>query len=263
MSEKKKPRIKKFNFGTFTFFFLLISIVLTVMASHAVEFSWERLRDGTPYMLDFLSRMWPPDQSVLSITLTETLLTVQLAWVSTVIAAILSIPIAFLAASTMGIPSWVRSVTLLILGADRALDALILALFFVSAVGLGPFPGVLALAIHSVGMLAKLFADTIESVDTKPIEALRSVGASKILIMRWAIIPQVIPHWISLFLFRFELNVRAAMILGLVGAGGIGFILNQYMRTFQYHKVTTALLVILVVVLSIDFVSQKLRRRLI
>ena len=160
----------------------------------------------------------------------------------------------------MGEIPFVRNVCIFFLNADRAIDSLILALFFVSAVGLGPFPGVLALAIHSVGMLAKLFADAIEAIDPGPVEALKSTGAGKLATIRWAIWPQVAPHFISYFLFRFELNVRVAVVLGLVGAGGIGFLLNSYMRLFQYQKVLTVILVILALVMLVDFISSRLRR---
>jgi phosphonate ABC transporter permease subunit PhnE len=188
------------------------------------------------------------------------LLTIQLAWVATVISALISLPIGFLAAANIFESRPLRALVIFTLNADRAIDALILALFFVSAVGLGPFPGTLALAIHSVGMLGKLFADAIESVDRGPIEALESAGAGKLATIRWAIWPQVAPHFVSYFLFRFELNVRVSVVLGLVGAGGIGFLLIQYMRLFQYQKLTTVILVIMALVMFIDFVSSKLRR---
>ncbi len=235
----------------------------TYWAGTAVEFSMERLHEGSPHMADFLSRMWPPDFSVLNRVLTETLLTIQLAWVATVISAILSLPIGFIAASNLSVSTpgrILRGIVIFFLNADRAIDSLILALFFVSAVGLGPFPGTLALAIHSVGMLGKLFADAIEAVDRGPIEALESAGAGKLATIRWAFWPQVAPHFISFFLFRFELNVRVAVVLGLVGAGGIGFLLTQYMRLFQYQKLATVILVIMVLVMVVDFFSSKLRR---
>lgn len=226
----------------------------------AVEFSLPKLMEGLPYMADFLSRMYPPDVKVLPRVFEETVLTVQLAWISTVIAAILSLPVGFLAAENITESRWIRNTTIFFLNSDRAIDSLILALFFVSAVGLGPFPGTLALAIHSVGMLGKLFADAIEAIDPGPVEALRSTGAGKLATIRWAVLPQVAPHFISYFLFRFELNVRVAVVLGLVGAGGIGFLLTQYMRLFQYQKVCTVILVILALVMAVDFVSARLRR---
>lgn len=239
----------------FAFFF-----ALSYWAGAAVEFSLPRLIEGIPHMQDFLSRMWPPDVTILTRVLNETMLTIQLAWVATVISALISLPIGFIAATNVFESRFLRSATIFVLNAIRAVDALILALFFVSAVGLGPFPGTLALGIHSVGMLGKLFADAIEAIDRGPIEALESAGAGKLAMIRWAIWPQVAPHFISFFLFRFELNVRAAVVLGLVGAGGIGFLLTQYMRLFQYQKVATVILVIMVLVMLVDYFSSKLRR---
>lgn len=237
-------------------------VYVTYWSGMAVEFSPTKLKDGAPYMADFLSRMFPPDfePTFFSRVLVDTLLTIQLAWISTVIAAVLSLPVGFLAASNVFDNQWIRRFTIFFLNADRAIDSLILALFFVSAVGLGPFPGVLALSIHSVGMLGKLFADAIEAIDRGPVEALESAGAGKLATIRWAIWPQVAPHFISYFLFRFELNVRVAVVLGLVGAGGIGFMLTQTMRMFQYQKVCTIILVILVLVMAVDMISSRLRR---
>lgn len=245
---------------SFMWLLLLGLIYATYQSAVAVEFSMSRLIEGAPFMADFLSRMFPPDVSILSKVFSETLLTIELAWISTIIAAVLSVPVAFVAANNVFESAWPRRITVFFLNADRAVDSLILALFFVSAVGLGPFPGTLALAIHSVGMLGKLFADAIEATDRGPIEALESAGAGKLATIRWAIWPQVVPHFISYFLFRFELNIRVAVVLGLVGAGGIGFLLTQYMRLFQYQKVCTVLLLILALVMAVDYVSARLRK---
>ena len=264
-----KPQLKKLSIPPpkpFTWRTAMAYIVVAVLfalsywSGAAVEFSLARLIEGLPHMADFLSRMWPPDFTILERVLTDTLLTIQLAWIATVVSALISLPIGFLAAANMFESKSLRAGVIFILNADRAIDSLILALFFVSAVGLGPFPGTLALAIHSVGMLAKLFADAIEAVDRGPIEALESAGAGKLATIRWAVWPQVAPHFISFFLFRFELNIRVAVVLGLVGAGGIGFLLTQYMRLFQYQKVATVILVILVLVMTVDYFSSKLRR---
>ncbi|MCO5143203.1 MAG: phosphonate ABC transporter, permease protein PhnE [Oligoflexia bacterium] len=255
------PPPKPFSLSTMVgYFVILVLIALSYWSGIAVEFSLSRLIEGLPYMADFLSRMWPPDLTVLDRVWKETLLTVQLAWVATVISLFLSLPVGFLAASNVFESKALRSAVIFFLNADRAIDALIVALFFVSAVGLGPFPGTLALAIHSVGMLGKLFADAIEAIDRGPVEALESAGAGKLATIRWAIWPQVAPHFISFFLFRFELNIRVAVVLGLVGAGGIGFLLTQYMRLFQYQKLATVVLVILVLVMVVDFFSARLRK---
>jgi phosphonate transport system permease protein len=244
----------------FRYFLFLLLLAVSYWCAAAVEFSLPRLWSGLPYMADFLSRTWPPDLSILPQVWSETLLTIQLAWVATLIAALISLPVGFLAAANIFPNRPLRAAVIFLLNADRAIDSLILALFFVSAVGLGPFPGTLALAVHSVGMLGKLFADSIEAIDRGPVEAVESAGGGRLAVIRWAVLPQVAPHFISLFLFRFELNVRAAVVLGLVGAGGIGFLLTQYMRLFQYQRVATVVLVILVLVMLVDFFSAKLRR---
>lgn len=261
IEQAKADMAKPFSWTRYaTYAAILVVIAITWIASQEVEFSFTKLRDGAPYMLDFLRRMFPPDTSILDRVFTETLQTIALAWVATIIATALSFPIAFFAAQNIFESKLLRRFTIFLLNTDRAIDSLILALFFVSAVGLGPFAGTLALAIHSVGMLGKLFADAIEAIDKGPVEALESAGAGKLAIIRWAVWPQVAPLFISYFLFRFELNVRVAVVLGIVGAGGIGFLLTQYMRLFQYQKVCTLVLVILALVMFIDAVSSRLRR---
>jgi phosphonate transport system permease protein len=241
---------------------LLLLLLLTYWAGTATEFDLPKLlsAESRGFMADFLSRSWPPDFSIMDRVLRETLLTIQLAWVATIVCTIVSLPIGFIAASNVVKTRAIRAPVMLVLNAIRAIDALFLAVFFVSAVGLGPFAGTIALGVHSVGMLGKLFADAVEAIDPGPVEALESAGAGKLATIRWAIWPQVAPHFISFFLFRFELNIRAAVVLGLVGAGGIGFIFNMYMRLFQYQKVATVLLVILVLVMAVDFFSSRLRR---
>lgn len=261
IEQAKADMAKPFSWGRYLVYGTgLVVIAVSWLAAREVEFSLGKLRDGAPYMLDFLSRMFPPDFTIFDRVFSETMQTIALAWVATVISMVLSFPIAFFAASNIFESRWLRSVTIFLLNTDRAIDSLILALFFVSAVGLGPFAGTLALAIHSVGMLGKLFADAIESIDKGPVEALESAGAGKLAVIRWAVWPQVAPLFISYFLFRFELNVRVAVVLGIVGAGGIGFLLTQYMRLFQYQKVCTLVLVILALVMFIDAISSRLRR---
>lgn len=246
----------------------LLVLILFILSWDAVDaklgdlFSSESRR----YMGDYLLRMVPPNFQVFPIVLRETLVTIELAFVATVIAAFLSLPFGFLAANnimTGTVGRGIAKATRFVLNANRAIDALIVALFFVSALGPGPFSGTLALAIHSVGMLGKLYFESIEGVDRGPIEALESSGASRLQVIRWAVIPQVLPYFLSHALFRFELNIRGAVVLGLVGAGGIGFLLNEYMRLFQQKNLAVVLLTILALVMTIDAVSGWARRKLL
>jgi phosphonate transport system permease protein len=146
-----------------------------------------------------------------------------------------------------------------VLNVTRGVNEIILALIFVAAVGLGPFPGVLALALHGAGMLGKFFAESIEEIDQGPIEALRSTGAGPIQTIVFGVIPQVVTAWIAVVLYRFETNLRQATVLGMVGAGGIGFELVGSMKLFQYNDTATCIVVIVAMVMAADFISSKLR----
>ena len=144
----------------------------------------------------------------------------------------------------------------------RSINELILALVFVSAVGLGPFPGVLALALHGMGMLGKFFAESIEEIDAGPLEALRSAGASQLQIIVFGVVPQAITAWIAVILYRFEVNLRSATVLGMVGAGGLGFELVSSLKLFRYQETATCIILITVMVILADMLSNLLRQRI-
>ncbi|MEO7994629.1 MAG: phosphonate ABC transporter, permease protein PhnE [bacterium] len=186
-----------------------------------------------------------------------TILTIQLALVGTTIATIITLPLCFAAARNTA-PPWVVSITRFLFNADRSIDALIVAIIFVTAVGPGAFAGTLAIIIHSIGNLGKMFAEAVEEIEPGQVEALEAVGARGTEVVRWAILPQVMPLWITYFLFRFELNVRVSVVLGLVGAGGIGALLNQY-KGVDLPKMFAIVFVIMILVMVIDGVSTKLR----
>ena len=239
-----------------------ILLIIFYWSFGAVEFSMRKLINGLPNMREFIAGMFPPDWSIYQIVLKETVLTIQLALIGTIIAVFIAFPLSFLGARNIA-PSWIYYIIRFFFNAVRAVDTLIYALIFVAWVGLGPFPGMLAMAIHSIGMLGKLFSEAIEGVDAGQVEALESVGASKIEMIRWAVLPQVSSYFMSYFLYRFEINVRVAVVLGLVGAGGIGYILTQYMGLFQYEKVSVLMITILVLVMGIDALSSWLRSKLL
>jgi phosphonate transport system permease protein len=147
--------------------------------------------------------------------------------------------------------------------ACRSINEMIFAMLFISAVGLGPFAGVLALFMHTLGTLAKLFAEAVEAIDPQPVEGIRATGASTIQEIAFGIIPQVIPLWISYSLYRFESNVRSASVVGMVGAGGIGALLWDAIRSFNYGATAAMLLILIVVVSVLDCASAVVRRRFI
>ncbi|GAB5602951.1 hypothetical protein FJNA_14760 [Thermus sp. FJN-A] len=254
---------------------VLAGVALSVFpAFDATEFDLGKLVKGWPFLVNFLDRAWPPNlaqpesgiyplQSVAS----EMLLTVEIALVGTLLAALFALPTSFLAARNLTFQNpLLRLLFYLMRGfynVDRGVDTLILALILVAAVGLGPFAGVLAMAIHSIADLGKLYSEAIENVDKGPIEALESVGASGSNVLRWAILPQVLPLFVSYTLYRFEINFRVSIVLGLVGAGGIGFFIKGAMDAGHYDQMVIGIIAIVLVVNLIDFASSWLRSRLV
>lgn len=231
-------------------------------SARATEVSVARMVEGAPYMLDFLRRMLPPDFSVLGQALTGALQTLQIAVVGTGIAAMLALPLGFAAARNAA-PRWLFRVARAVLNVFRAIDTLVYALFFVAAVGLGPFPGVLAVVAYTATVLAKLYSEAIEAIDPGPVEAVTATGASALGVLRWGVLPQLLPQFLSFTLYRFETNIRAAAILGFVGAGGIGFYIQTYLRTLNYPAASAVLLVLIALVALVDWGSSRLRARLV
>jgi phosphonate transport system permease protein len=144
--------------------------------------------------------------------------------------------------------------------AFRAINEMVFAMLFIVAVGLGPFAGVMALWIHTTGVLAKLFAEAVEAIDPRPVEGVRATGANALEEILYGVIPQVLPFWISYSLYRFESNVRSASVVGMVGAGGIGVVLHESIRGFDYAETSAILLIIIVSVTLIDILSARVRR---
>jgi phosphonate transport system permease protein len=233
-----------------------------IWAAWSTEVSPGRLIEGIPFMLDFVGRMLPPDPSVLGQALRGALQTFQIAVVGTAVGAVLALPVAFVAARNTA-PRWAFYWTRSALNAFRAMDTLVYALFFVAAVGLGPFPGVLAVVVYTATVLAKLYSEAIEAMDPLPVEAVEAVGATRLQVLRWGVVPQLVPHFLSFTLYRFETNIRAAAVLGFVGAGGIGFYIQTYLRLLNYPAASTVLLVLVAMVMLVDFASSRLRARLV
>jgi phosphonate transport system permease protein len=221
-----------------------------------------RLARGLPWMLDFLRRMVPPDLAVLPSALAGALKTVEIALLGTAMAAVLALPLGFLSARNVA-PTGVFYPARAVLNFFRSVDTLVYALFFVAAVGLGPFPGVLAVVAYTTTSLAKLYSEAIEGIDPGPVDAITATGATRLQVLRFGVLPQVLPLFLSYILYRLETNIRAATVLGFVGAGGIGFYLQTYLRMIDYAAASTVLLVTVVMVVIVDAISSRLRDRLV
>jgi phosphonate transport system permease protein len=221
-----------------------------------------RLARGLPWMLDFFRRMLPPDLSVLPSALLGAVRTVEIALLGTAVAAIGALPLGFISARNVA-PPLVYHPARATLNFFRSIDTLVYALVFVAAVGLGPFPGVLAVIAYTTTSLAKLYSEAIEGIDRGPVDAITATGATRLQILRYGVLPQVLPLFLSYVLYRLESNIRAATVLGFVGAGGIGFYLQTYLRIIDYPAASTVLLVTVVMVVVVDTISARLRDRLV
>jgi phosphonate transport system permease protein len=221
-----------------------------------------RLARGLPWIVDFLRRMMPPDLSVLPAALLGALKTLEIALLGTAVAAVLALPLGFLSARNVA-PGAVFYPARAVLNFFRSVDTLVYALVFVAAVGLGPFPGVLAVVAYTTTSLAKLYGEAVEGVDPGPVDAITATGATRLQVLRFGVIPQVLPLFLSYVLYRLETNIRAATVLGFVGAGGIGFYLQTYLRMIDYRAASTVLLVTVAMVMVVDAISSRLRDRLV
>lgn len=240
---------------------LVLALLLSVYvwSAYGTNLSLAELVRGYPHVLDFLSRMFPPNLIIIPELVRPTIETIQIAIWGTTLAVLLAIPLGLLAAANLTPHPVLYAVARIILNALRAVSEMVFGLIFVAAVGLGPFPGVLALALHSAGMLGKFYAEAIENIDPGPVEALEATGAHKLQVIIYGVVPQILPEFITYNLYRWEHNVRAATVLGLVGAGGIGFELITSMRLFKYADTASILLVILLTVTVVDYISSRIR----
>ncbi|MDB5762492.1 MAG: phnE [Herminiimonas sp.] len=210
-------------------------------------------------MAQYAASFFPPDFYEWRTYLQELLVTLQIAIWGTALAVVCAIPLGLLCSSNIA-PPWVNQPMRRLMDAARAINEMVFAMLFVVAVGLGPFAGVLALFVHTTGILAKLFSEAVEAIDPQPVEGIRATGAHVLEEIVFGVLPQVMPLWISYALYRFESNVRSATVVGMVGAGGIGVILWEVIRGFQYAQTCAVLLMIVLTVILIDLISSRLRR---
>lgn len=221
--------------------------------------NWTYLFSDAGNMAEYAAGFLRPDFSAWRFYLEEMIVTIQIALWGTFLAVVLAVPFGILSAHNMA-PWWVTQPVRRLMDLFRAIHEMVFAVLFVVAVGLGPFAGVLALFVHTTGVLAKLFSEAVEAIDPRPVEAIRVTGASRIQQVVFGVIPQVLPLWISFSLYRLESNVRSATVLGVIGAGGIGQVLFEAIRGFYYPQASAILLIVVATVTLMDLLSQQLRR---
>ncbi|NEQ20831.1 MAG: phosphonate ABC transporter, permease protein PhnE, partial [Microcoleus sp. SIO2G3] len=242
--------------------YLLAAIALLAIAYVKSEINPLTLLQDSGNMSTYLAAYFPPDFTYWRTYFADTLITISMGVWGTLLAAIVAVPLSVLASDNVS-PIWIVQPTRRIMDAMRAINEIVFALVFVAAVGLGPFAGVLALFVHTAGILGKLFSEAVEASDPGPVEGIRATGSSKIQEIIFGILPQVMPLWTSFTLYRFESNVRSASVLGIVGAGGIGVSLYQSFNAFEYGQVSAILIILIVATTLIDTFSAKLRSWLI
>ncbi len=225
-----------------------------------LDFSLARIGSGLGQLAHFVTLMIPPDPGTqLPLYIHALGETLSIAFLGTLIGAVIALPFGFLAARTVVRNPFIHFLVRRCLDIVRGIDKLIWALIYVTVVGLGPFAGILAIATASIGELGKLFSEAIEALDRKPEEGVLSTGGSKAEAVRFAMLPQVLPVIASQMLYYFESNARQSTIVGIVGAGGLGLHLAEQIRVLEWQKVSFLILMMLVMVAAIDFISSRLR----
>jgi phosphonate transport system permease protein len=243
---------------------LLWALVLAILA-----LSWrgaeirplDLVRDAGN-MAEYASGFFPPDFSDWRQYAVELVVTLQIAIWGTALAIVSAIPLGLASAANIT-PWWIHQPVRRLMDACRSINEIVFALLFVVAVGLGPFAGVLALWVHTTGVLAKLFSEAVEAIDPRPVEGIRATGARALEEIVFGVVPQVLPLCCSYALYRFESNIRSASVVGMVGAGGIGMVLWDVIRGFQYAQTAAVLIMLIVTVTLVDLLSSRLRKRLI
>ena len=241
--------------GIFTF------VLVFVVNDLEIDFI-KLVTDSSKYFGDILSRMLPPDFSNLNELVYAMFETIEIAFLGTFIAIVLSIPLGLFSARNLAPNYFVYLICKTIVIFFRAIPEFIIAMILVIAIGFGAMPGVLALGLHTMGFLAKFYAEDIEHINKGPIDALKSSGATKSQIISFGVIPQILPSFVANNLYILDRNVRMATMLGIVGAGGIGYELQSSFRMFEYEKVSAIIVIIFVTIFLIDHFSAFIRSKI-
>lgn len=261
-SERPQQPLQKPS-NTKTYMSMLLIVVLLWWSADATDATIEQLIVGLPQMRNLLVEMVPPDWSYIDVVWKPMMETVQMAVIGTTVGGLLAIPVALLAAGNVSRSPWIYHPARIILNLIRTIPELLFAALFVAIFGIGAMPGVLALTFFSFGLIAKLTFESIEAIDPGPLEAMTAVGANKWQWIHFGVTPQVAAQYMAYFLYTFEVNIRAAAVLGLVGAGGIGLFLDRTLQQFRYDRSSLIIILTLAIVLIIDYTSTKVREKLL
>ena len=237
----------------------IFAMALFIYGLLSLDVTFARLYGGLGELGSMVMRMLPPDPGRFNLYLDAMLETLAIALLGTLLAAIAAFPLGFLAARNTTLNRLVQFMARRSFDTLRGVDILIWALIWINVVGLGPFAGVLALFMSDLGIFGKLFSEAIEAADNKPVEGVLSTGGSSTASVRFGVLPQLMPVMLSQVLYAFESNTRSASIIGIVGAGGIGLILSEQIRTLELQQMSFVILMILVTVSLIDYLCSKLR----
>ena len=242
---------------------IIIFVSLLVFVVKDLEINFIKLiSDSSKYLGDILSRMVPPDFSNFDELIYAIFETIEIAFVGTFIAIVLSIPLGLFSARNIAPNYFVYIISKTIIIFFRAIPEFIMAMILVIAIGFGAMPGVLALGLHTMGFLAKFYAEDIEHINKGPVDALKSSGATKSQIISFGVIPQILPSFVANNLYILDRNVRMATMLGIVGAGGIGYELQSSFRMFEYERVSSIMILIFFTISIIDHLSSYIRSKI-
>ena len=241
----------------------LIFVALLLGSSVLTGVKWSEFFGNLNQFFALIGKMAHPDWQYWQIVIQPVIQTLQMAIVGTVLGTLVAIPFSIVAARNIVKNTFFRGIIRFILNLIRTLPDLLLAALFVAIVGIGPSAGVWTLAVFSFGMISKLFYEAIETIDEGPLEALKAAGANQLQVVVFAVIPQVLNNFISYFLYTFEINVRASTVLGYLGAGGIGMLLQQSLDSFSYNQTAVIIIATLLIVLVIDGLSNYVREKLV
>jgi len=241
---------------------LAVAAVVYVVSWRLTKVDLPRLAHGLSTMFGWAAKAWPPTTRELPLILQRAGETVAIAIIGTTLATIIAVVVCVPAARNLTPSAWARLPARLLLNTLRGVDSFVFALLFVAAVGLGPFAGMLGIAFHASGSIGKLFAEALEGLPPGPLEAAELTGASRLKTVSYALLPDAMPALASVALYMFEFNIRSSIVLGVVGAGGIGQQLKNSIELLDFPRLLTIVLVILAMVTAIDQLSGRLRKRL-